>query len=238
MHTCVAGVLLSACQQELTWENASFETVSSKVVDVLSPVEQLSPFKLGQIQKLISQIAESAGNTELGDQIAPYFAVGMVIFLVLFVAYFVLGVVSLAVDAEAMDAPCAEDSWIWLYVLLVIVIPTSVGFIIGLVETGLKMIEALKDVKYEIFLVLPSPLLNVTLGILGIVLWSGMTEECSAFYDTNHGLLLVIFHLQVIIMCVSSIFGCITLFGYAASLYADLTKKADYVEPASHTHSA
>ena len=36
-----------------------------------------------------------------------------VVFLLLFVAYFVIGVVALAVDAEAMDAACATDSWIW-----------------------------------------------------------------------------------------------------------------------------
>jgi len=109
----------------------SFESVSALVVKYLSPVEELSPFKLGNIQKLISDIAEAAGNNELGGQIAPYFAVGQVIFLLLFVAYFVIGVVALAVDAEAMDAvtdggeECAENSWIWLYSLLVIVIPTS-----------------------------------------------------------------------------------------------------------------
>ena len=120
-----------------------------------------------------------------------------VIFLILFVAYFVIGVVSLAVDAEAMDAPCAEDSWIWLYVLLVIVIPTSIGFVIGLVQSGLQMIEALKDVKYDIFLALPSPLLMVVLGILGIVIWGGMSDECDAFYSENHGLLLGVFRLQV-----------------------------------------
>ena len=47
---------------------------------------------------------------------------GQVVFLLLFVAYFVIGVVALAVDAEAMDAACATDSWIWcgasLYTLL------------------------------------------------------------------------------------------------------------------------
>jgi len=211
----------------------SFAGVSALVVKHLSPVEQLSPFKVGQVQKLIADIAESAGNSTLGEQIAPYFAVAQVIFLLLFVAYFVIGVVALAVDAEAMDCPCAEESWIWLYVLLVIVIPTSMGFILGLVQTGLGMIEALKEVKYDIFIALPPPLLMVTLGILGIVLWSGMDEECDAFYDTNHGLLLVIFHLQVIIMCIASVFGSITLFGMGAALYADLTKKAEYSEPSA-----
>jgi len=218
-------------EEENKEESLSFESVSALVVKYLSPVEQLSPFKVGQIQKLISDIAESAGNTELGNQIAPYFAIAQVIFLILFVVYFVIGVVSLAVDAEAMDAPCAEDSWIWLYVLLVIVIPTSIGFIIGLVQSGLQMIEALKDVKYDIFLALPSPLLMVVLGILGIVLWGGMSDECDAFYDENHGLLLYVFRLQVIIMCVASVFGSITLFGMGAALYADLTKKSDYESP-------
>ena len=42
-------------------EGLSFESVSALVVKYLSPVEQLSPFKVGQIQKLISDIAESAG---------------------------------------------------------------------------------------------------------------------------------------------------------------------------------
>jgi hypothetical protein len=186
-------------------------------------VEQLSPFKVGQIQKLISDIAESAGNSELGGQIAPYFAIAQVIFLLLFVAYFVIGVVSLAVDAEAMDAECAEDSWIWLYVLLVIVIPTSLGFVLSLVETGLGMIEALKEVKYDVFLILPSPLLMVVLGILGIVLWGGMTEECDDFYGANHGLLLGVFHIQVIIMCIASVFGSITLFTTVSMLISDLT---------------
>jgi len=212
-------------------ESLSFESVSALVVKYLSPVEQLSPFKVGQIQKLIADIAESAGNTELGAQIAPYFAVAQVLFLLLFVAYFVIGVVALAVDAEAMDCPCAEDSWIWLYSLLVIVIPTSLGFILSLVQTGLQMIDALKDVKYDIFIALPSPLLMVTLGVLGIVLWSGMTEECDAFYATNHGLLLIVFHLQVVIMVVASVFGSITLFGMGMALYADLTKKSDYEAP-------
>lgn len=36
---------------------------------------------------------------------------------------------------------------------------------------------------------------------------------------------------QVIIMCIASVFGCITLFGMGAALYADLTKKGDYESP-------
>ena len=47
-----------------------------------------------------------------------------------------------------------------------------------------------------IFTALPPPVLYVTLGILGIVLWANMTEECDDFYGANHGLLLGIFHIQ------------------------------------------
>ena len=64
-------------------------------------------------------------------------------------------------------------------------------------QTGLKMIPALENVKYDVFLILPSPILMVVLGILGIVLWGGMTEECDDFYEANHGLLLGVFHVQV-----------------------------------------
>jgi len=61
MYTCVryrfSHVFVSMSQQE----SLSFESVSALVVKYLSPVEQLSPFKVGQIQKLIADIAESAG---------------------------------------------------------------------------------------------------------------------------------------------------------------------------------
>jgi len=61
MHTCVryrfSHMFVSMSQQE----SLSFESVSALVVKYLSPVEQLSPFKVGQIQKLIADIAESAG---------------------------------------------------------------------------------------------------------------------------------------------------------------------------------
>ena len=43
-----------------------------------------------------------------GEAVAPYFAIGMLFFLMLFVAYFVLAVVSIIVDFDAMDAACAE----------------------------------------------------------------------------------------------------------------------------------
>ena len=43
-----------------------------------------------------------------GEAVAPYFAIGMVFFLLLFVAYFVVANVAIVVDFDAMDAPCAE----------------------------------------------------------------------------------------------------------------------------------
>jgi len=65
------------------------------------------------------------------------------------------------------------------------------------------------------------------LGILGIVLWGGMTEECDDFYEANHGLLLGVFHIQVIIMCVASVFGLITLFTTISMLITDLMNPKD-----------
>jgi hypothetical protein len=42
---------------------------------------------------------------------------------------------------------------------------------------------------------------------------------------------------QVIIMCIASVFGTITLAGFCADLFNDLTKKGDY-EAAGETKSA
>jgi len=188
-----------------------FNGWSELIVKYLSYVEEISPFKVGQIQKLIADVSKDA-LPELGGQIAPYFAIVQIIFLMLFLAYFVLGVVSVAVDFEAMDCECAEDSWVWLYVLLVLVIPTSMGVVMGFVKGAMAAadLEAKLGFDTAIFTALPPPLLYITLGILGIVLWANMTEECDDFYSDSHGLLLGIFHIQVIIMAIASVFGLIS----------------------------
>ena len=183
-----------------------------------------------------------------------------IVFLMLFLGYFVLGVVSVAIDFEAMDCACAEDSWIWLYALLVLVIPTSMGVVMGFIKGAMAAadLEAklgtpeCNDVltpflsmlhvsvsplhlscwrtsilarvvltcrtscagfDTAIFTALPPPILYVTLGILGIVLWANMTELCDTYYETHHPLLLGIFHIQVIIMSIASVFGLLACWG-------------------------
>lgn len=58
MCAYVFHLRIFAHSQEIEY---TFEGVSKLVVKYLSPVEQLSPFKVGQIQKLVADIAESAG---------------------------------------------------------------------------------------------------------------------------------------------------------------------------------
>jgi len=198
----------------------TFEEFSALAVKYLSPLEEISPFKLGQIQKLISDV-----NEEAGKAVAPYFAIGMVFFLMLFLAYFVIAVVSLGVDFAAMDAECAEDSWVWLYVLLAVVIPTSLGFVMGLVKTALVWADLKAKIGWEvpdICLSLPGPLLYITLAILGITLWGGMTDECGDFYSEDHNLLFTIFKIQVILLSIAAGFGLITCFAQATALYYQL----------------
>jgi len=206
-------------EEEFKWPT-NFNEFSDLMCTYLAPVEEVSPFKLGQIQQLIADV-----NKDAGEAVAPYFAIGMVFFLMLFVAYFVLAVVSIAVDFDAMDAPCAEDSWVWLYVLLAIVIPTSLGFVMGLVKTGLALADLKKNVGWEIppmFLSLPPPILYIVLGILGITLWGGMTDECAVFYETDHNLLFVIFKIQVILLSVAALFGLITCFAQGSVFVSSL----------------
>mmetsp|Transcript_33631 Transcript_33631/g.79377 ORF Transcript_33631/g.79377 Transcript_33631/m.79377 type:complete len:241 (-) Transcript_33631:223-945(-) len=183
----------------------SFDEASTMVVKLLSPVEEISPFKLGQIQKLIEDIHEDTGKA-----VAPFFAMLQVVFLLAFTGYFVWGIVALCLDSPAMDCPCAEDSWIWLYALLVIVIPTFLGTIMGCIKAAL-MAAKIDDKVPAPFLSLPPPVTMVTLAILGIILWSGMTEECATFYESTHMQLLVLFKIQVILMMIAGVFGFITV---------------------------
>jgi len=199
----------------------SFNEFSDLMVKWLSPLEEVSPFKLGQIQILISDI-----NKEAGEWVAPYFAIGMVFFLMAFAAYFVLAIIALVLDFEAMDAACAEDSWVWLYVLLVVVIPTSLGFVMGLVKTGLNIADLKGRFGWEIpavFLALPGPILYIVLGVLGWVLWFTMEDSCTSYYETSVFLLFVIFRIQVILMTVATVFGLITCVAQASVLIAQMS---------------
>jgi tryptophan-rich sensory protein len=95
---------------------------------------------------------------------------------------------------------CAEESWVWLFVLLAVVIPTGLGFVMGLVKTGLNMANLKKRFGWEIpaaLLSFPGPVLYVVLGILGILLWANMTDACDTTYSGSYLLLYVVFKIQV-----------------------------------------
>jgi hypothetical protein len=205
--------------------NEYTKSTSDLVVKWLSPVEEMSPFKVGQIQKLISDVNEQAGTV-----VAPVFIVLQVLFLLAFVAYIVVAIVALCLDWEAIDCDCAADSWVWLYVLLVVVIPTSYGFIMGLVRAGLQLADLKTKFGWEVpdvFLTLPAPVIYITLGILGIILWSTMSEDCALTYSETNGMLFVIFKIQVIMMGVASIFGLMTVIAQITVLFSGGSSNAE-----------
>lgn len=196
----------------------TFEDFSALVVEKLSPIEQLSPFKVGQIQKLIAD-----GDEEMGKKTAPYFALVLVVFLLAFVGYFVTALVALVLDAEAMDDECAEETYLWLYVFTVLALPTIVGFLLALIQSGLQIAfpnpldKSILRVA-DMILAVPSPLLNLGLGVLGLALWGGMEEDCSDFYWQEYAMLLVVFYIQVALTSIGGLFGFLTLAGMIIGL--------------------
>jgi len=186
-------------------EPFSFTEFSAMIVQYLAPVEEISPFKLSQVQELIAKI-----HKETGDAVAPYFAFSIVFFLLAFTGYVVMAVLALVLDFKAMDADCAADSWVWLFVLLAVVIPTSLGFVMGIVKAALLAADLKNRVGWEVpavALSLPGPILYIVLGVLGIILWATMDNSCADWYAHNTGMLLVIFKIQVILLGVAAVFG-------------------------------
>lgn len=72
-----------------------------------TPVEEISPFKLGAIQQLIKQI-----HSDTGDAVAPYFAFAIVFFLVGFCLYLALAIVSLVLDFQGESFAKLKRSWV------------------------------------------------------------------------------------------------------------------------------
>ena len=71
--------------------------------------------------------------------------------------------------------------------LLSTAIPTGLGFVMGLVKTGLNILDLKKRIGWEvpaICLSFPAPVLSVVLGILGIVLWANMDSGCDGTAPT------------------------------------------------------
>jgi len=175
-------------------------------------VQKRTRTQVGQIQKLVTDADEDLGKT-----LAAYFAILQVFLMVAFVGYFVVALVALVLDADAMDAQCAAQSWVWLYVLLVLVVPTIVGFVMGLVESTSRMITSDAPVLrvLNMLLAIPSPLVMVVLGVIGLALWGGMEDECADFYWANFGMVsqdkLLVFYVQVCLMCFSALFGLLAL---------------------------
>jgi hypothetical protein len=206
-----------------------FEEVSEKVVAALAPIEQISPVRPGQIQKLISDADEGWGRS-----LAPAFATAQIFFLLAFVGYFVVALVALVLDAQAMDDSCAEETWIWLYVLLVLVLPTTLGFVVGLMQAAMYL--AFQDPAarkvVDMVLAIPSPLIMVLLGIIGLALIGGMADECEEFYWQNFALLVVVFYIQVVLMCLSAVFGLLTLCAMGIGLMNSATRHYWNIEAA------
>jgi len=95
---------------------------------------------------------------------------------------------------------CAADSWVWIFVLLALAIPTGLGFVMGLVKTGLNMANLKKRFGWDVppaLLSFPGPVLYVVLGVLGIMLWVNMTDACASSYAGSYFLLFIIFKIQV-----------------------------------------
>jgi len=161
--------------------------------------------------------------------VAPTFAVAIVFFLLAFVAYFTVAVVALVLDRDALWDSCAKDYWVWLFVLLALAIPTGMGLVMGLVKTALNAANLKKTVGFEIpavFLALPGPALYIVFGVLGIVIWATMDDECVDWYEGNAMLLLTVFRIQVILFGVAAIIGALTVIAQAAVLISQLASGA------------
>ena len=185
-----------------------------------APAEELSPFKLGQISQLIQDV-----HKDTGLMLAPYFTMGQVAFLIAFVLYLTTAIVAIVLDFGAASDGCADEHWVWLFVLLSTAIPTGLGFVMGLVKTGLNILDLKKRIGWEvpaICLSFPAPVLSVVLGILGIVLWANMDSGCDGTYSSTYGLLYTVFKVQVLVMGISAIFGTLTCIAQGSVFLASL----------------
>jgi len=61
--------------------------------------------------------------------VAPAFVMGQVLFLIAFVLYLIAAIFAIVLDFDAAECACADEHWVWLYVLLATAIPTGISML-------------------------------------------------------------------------------------------------------------
>ena len=87
---------------------------------------------LFQLQGLLHHshwLADMCTLVGAGLFVAPAFVMGQVLFLIAFVLYLIAAIYAIVLDFDATECACADEHWVWLYVLLATAIPANLNFL-------------------------------------------------------------------------------------------------------------
>jgi len=98
---------------------------------------------------------------------------------------------TIAVSGAAYTAVCAEDSNIWVFCLLFIIVMPLVGCLVGVVTQLANLGVVMRMV--------PS-VMNFIIAVWGILLWVNMTKDCDHYYEREYPSLLLLFHISVVFL--------------------------------------
>lgn len=138
------------------------------------------------------------------------------IFLCLAIAYIVWAVITIFDATGAASTPCAEDSNIWMFCMVAVIVLPLAGALINI-------LSAFATSAGVVIQMIPS-VVNLVISVWGMLMWANMTDECMSMYNNDYSHLLLLFKINVIIMAISAvILLCVVCIG-AAALTAALTQ--------------
>mmetsp|Transcript_52199 Transcript_52199/g.130030 ORF Transcript_52199/g.130030 Transcript_52199/m.130030 type:complete len:199 (+) Transcript_52199:128-724(+) len=133
----------------------------------------------------------------------------MCVIVCLLLAYVIWAVMTIMDTAGAAHTPCADDSNIWMFCLVAVIVMPVAGCVINL-------LSRMADSVGIVIQMIPS-VVNLVIAVWGMLLWANMTDECMSFYDNDYGNLVLLFKINVVLLAVSAILlVCVVCVGVAA----------------------
>jgi cytochrome b subunit of formate dehydrogenase len=118
-------------------------------------------------------------------------------------ADFISSIVVIFLSFSAFRVPCAEDSSIWLYSLVSLILAPA--FVISLAF----ILQDRKSAAICLFLA-PS-LIMLFMAVWGVVLWADLPSECDHYYSETYWALFLVFKINVVLLAIALVISLIAV---------------------------
>jgi hypothetical protein len=124
-------------------------------------------------------------------------------------------IVVVCTSSSAYSVSCAEDSNIWLYSLVAVIVMPIVGAIVSAINSILK--------EFASFLQVIPASMTLFMAVWGVLLWANLSSTCNAYYEEAYWALFLVFKINVVLLVIGFVFTLMALCAILVALCVTLS---------------